>query len=76
MDKEIGRYFKYNRLKTFTPILKKPVLYSSAAHTSSASNLTRSFISYQLDNEDSTAIQNKKDTSNTYEIHSCVTPQK
>ena len=76
MGKEIGRSFKYNRSKISTPTLKKPVLSSSTAHASSASNLTQTFISSHLDNEDSTAIQNKKDTSNTDDIHSCVTPQK
>ena len=76
MGKGIGRYFKYNRSKISTPTLKKPVLSSSAANTSYTSNLTRTFISSQLENEDSTAIQNKKYTSNTDDIHSCVTPQK
>ena len=38
--------------------------------------MTRNFISSHLDNEDSTEIQNKKDTSNTDDIHSCGTPQK
>ena len=38
--------------------------------------MTRTFISSQLDIEDSTAIQNKKDNSNTDDIHSCATPQK
>ena len=62
MGKEIGRSFKYNRSKISTPTLKKPVLYSSTDHTSYASNLTCILISSQLENEDSTAIQNKKDT--------------
>ena len=76
MGKEMGRYFRYNRSKIFTPTLKKPVLYSSAAHTSYTSNLTRTIISSQLENEDSNEIQNNMDTSNTDYIHSCVTPQK
>ena len=63
-------------MKISTPTLKKPVLSSLAAHTSSASNFTWIFISSHLDNEDSTAIQNKKETSNTDEIHSFVTPGK
>ena len=45
MGKEIGRYFKYNRSKMSTPILKKPVLSSSAAHTSSANNSTGTSVS-------------------------------
>ena len=76
MGKEIGGSFKYNRSKISTPTLNKPVLSSLAAQTSSASNFTQTFISYHLDNEDSTAIQNKKDTSNTDYIHSCAIPKK
>ena len=76
MGKDIGRSLKYNPSKISTPILKKPVLSSSTTHTSYSSNLTRTFISSQLENEDSNPIQNKNDTSNTDDIHSCVTPQK
>ena len=76
MGKEIGHSLKFIRSKISTPTLRKPVLSSSAAHTSYTSNLTRTFISSQLENEDSTEIQNKKETSNTDDIHSCVTPQK
>ena len=68
MGKEIGRYFKYNWSKISTPTLTD--------HTSSASNLTPTFISYHLDNKDSTKIQNKNNTSNIDDIHSCLTPQK
>ena len=59
-----------------TPTLKKPVLSSSAAHTSYTNNLTQTIISSQLENGHSNAIQNTIDTSNTDGIHSCVTPQK
>ena len=38
--------------------------------------MTRTFISSQLEKKDSNVIQNKKDTSNTDDIHSCVTPRK
>ena len=38
--------------------------------------MIRNIISSQLENEDSTAIQNTSDVSNTDDIHSCVTPQK
>ena len=76
MGKEIGRYFKYNRSKTSNKTLKKPVLSSSAAHTSSASNSTGTSISSQIDNKDIFTNQNKNNTSNTDDIHSCVTPQK
>ena len=76
MVKEIGRSFKYNRSKISNPTLKKPVLSSSAAHKSFASNSTQTSISSQLDNKDITKNQNKNNTSNTDDIHSCVTPQK
>ena len=55
---------------------KKPVLSSSAAHKSSAIKLTQTSISSQLDNKYITTNQNKNNTSNTYDIHSCVTPRK
>ena len=76
MGKEIGHSFKYNRSKISTPTLKKPVLSSSANHTSYTTNLSRTIISSQLENEDSTAIQNMSEILNTYDIHSCVTPKK
>ena len=76
MGKEIFRSFKYNRSKISTPKIKNPMLYSFADHTSYTSNLTRNIISYQLENENSTAIQNMTDITNTYDIHSCVTPWK
>ena len=70
--KEICSYFKYNRLKLSTSTLKEPVVSSSAAHTSSASNLTRTSISSQLDNKDIIANQNKNNISNIDDIHSCI----
>ena len=75
MGKEIVFYL-YNQSKLSTSTLKKPVLSSSAAHTSSAINLTRTSISSQLDNKDITTNQNKNNTSNTDYMHSCVTPRK
>ena len=60
MGKEIGRSFKYNRLKISTPTLKKPVLSSSAVHKLYASTFIGTSNSSQLDNKDSTEIQNKK----------------
>ena len=74
MGKDIGSSFKYNRLEISTSTLKKLVLSSSANHTSYTSNLTQTFISSQLENEDSTAIQNKSYISNTYDIPSRETP--
>ena len=76
MGKEIGRSFKYNRSKISTPKLKKPVLSSSADHESSASNSTRTPISSQLDNKESTTNQNKNNASNKDDIHLWVTTQK
>ena len=76
MGKEIGRSFKFYRSKISTPTLKKPILSSSAAHTSYTSNLTRTIISSQHDNKESNTIQNTTDTSNTDDIHSCVTLRK
>ena len=76
MGKEIGCSFKYNQSIISTPKLKKPDLFSSAAHTSSTSNLTRIFISSHLENKYTTINQNKNNTSNTDDFHSCVTPRK
>ena len=73
--KDIGCLYKYNRPKQSTPTFKKPVLSSSADHSSSASNSTGTSISSQLDNKDITTNQNKNNTSNTDDIHSCVTPK-
>ena len=74
MDKDIGRYYKYNRSKIPTPTLKKTVLSSSANHTSYTTSLSQTIVSYQLENKDSTSIQNMSEISNTDYIHSCVTP--
>ena len=76
MVKDIGRLNKYNRPKQSTPTFKRPVLSYSAAHASSASNLTGTFVSSQIDNKDSTTNKNKNNISNTYDIHSFVTPLK
>ena len=54
MGKEIGRSFIYNRSKICTTTLKEPGFSSSANHTSYTINLTRTVISSQLENEDST----------------------
>ena len=74
MGKEIGRSFKYNRSKISTPTLKKPVLSSSANYTLYTTNLSRTIISSQLENDDSTTIQNTSEILNTDDIQSCVTP--
>ena len=38
--------------------------------------MSQTIISSQLENKDSTAIQNTSDILNTDDIHSCVTPRK
>ena len=58
MGKEIGRSYKYNRSKISRPTLKKPVLLSSANHTSDTTNLTPTIMSHQLQHKDTTSIQN------------------
>ena len=73
---DINSFYRNNWSKISTSTLKKPVLLFSASCTLSASNLTRTYISYQLENKDITTNQNKNNTSNTYDIHSCVTPRK
>ena len=76
MVKDIGRSYKYNQSKISAPTLKKPVLSSSANHTSYTTNSKRTIMSYHLQNKDSTSIQNTLDISNTDDIHYCVTPWK
>ena len=76
MGKDIGRSYKYNRSKVSNLTLKKPVLSSSENHTSYTTSLSQRIITSQLENKDSTAIQNNSDISNTDYIHSCLTPGK
>ena len=76
MGKDIGRSYKYNRSKISTPTLKKPVLSSSANYISYTTSLSQTIISSQLENKDSTAIQNTSEILNTDDIHSYLTPQK
>ena len=76
MGKEICCAYKYNRSKISSPTLKKPVLLSSANHTSYPTNLTGTIMSHQLQHKDSFSIKNRVNTSNTDDIHSCVTPRK
>ena len=47
MGKEIGRSYKYYRSKISNPTLKKPVLSSSANHTSYTTTSTPTIMSYQ-----------------------------
>ena len=54
----------------------KIVLSSSAFHTPSASNPTKTYISSKLDNKYITRNRNEKNISNKDDINSCVTPWK
>ena len=76
MGKYIGRLYKNNRPKLSPPTPKKPVLSSSAAHASSECNSAQTSISSKLDNKDITTNRNRNNTSNTDDIHLCVTPRK
>ena len=76
IGKEIGRSYIHNRPKTSSLTLKKPVLLSSANHTSYTTNSTPTIMSHQRQHKDSNSIQNKVNISNTDDIHSCVTPRK
>ena len=76
MGKDIGRSYKYNRSKISSPTLKKPVLSYPANHTSYTTNSTPTIMSCPLQHKDSTSIQNTVNISNTYFIHSFVTPRK
>ena len=76
MGNEIGCSYKYYRSKISNPTLKKPVLSSSANHTSYTTNSTPTIMYYQLQHKDSTSIQNTVNISNTDDIHSFVRPQK
>ena len=55
MGKEIGPSYKYYRSKISNPTLKKPVLSSSANHTSYTTYSTPTIMSYQLKNKDNTS---------------------
>ena len=57
MGKDIGRFYKHNRSKISSPTLKKPVLLSSANHTSYTTNSTPNIISHQLQHKDSISIK-------------------
>ena len=56
MGKEIGCSYKYDRSKISNPTFKKPVLSSSANHTSYTTTSTPTIMSYQLKHKDSTSI--------------------
>ena len=73
MGKEIGRSYKYNRPKSSSPTLKKPVLSSSAHHTSCITISNPPIMSHPRQHKGSASNQDKVNISNTDDIHSCVT---
>ena len=76
MGKDIGRFYKHNRPKSSGATLKKPVLSSSANHTSCITISNPTIMSHPLQHKDSASIQDKVNISNTYDIHSSVTPKR
>ena len=76
MGKDIGRSFKYNRPKSSSPTLKKPVLSSTENHTSCITISNPPITSHPRQHKGSASYQDKVNISNTDDIHSCVTPRK
>ena len=76
MGKEIGRSFKYNRPKSSNLTLKKPVLSSTANHTSCITVSDQPVTSQPCQHKGSASNQDKINISNTDDIHSCVTPKR
>ena len=76
MGTEIGRSYKYNQPKSSSPKLKKPVLSSSAHHTSCISIPNQPVTSHPCKHKGSASNQDKVNISNTDDIHSCVTPKR
>ena len=76
MGKDIGRSFKYNRPKSSSPTLKKPVLSYTANHTSCITISNPSITSHPRQHKGSASNQDKVNISNTDDIHSCVTPKR
>ena len=75
MGKEIGRSFKYKRPKSSSPTLKKPVLSSTANHTSCITVSNKLVTSQPFQHKGSAPNQDKINISNTDDIHSCETPK-
>ena len=76
MGKNIGRSFKYNRPKSSSPTLKKPVLSSSENHTSCITISNPPITSHPRQHKGSASNQDKVNISNKYDIHSCVKPKR
>ena len=75
MGKEIGCSYKYNRSKISSPTLKKPVLSSTANHTSCITISNQPVTLHPCQHKGSASNQDKVNISNTYDIQSCVTPK-
>ena len=76
MGKEIGRSYKYNRPKSSSLTLMKPVLSSSAHHTSCITISNPPIMSHPRQHKGRASNQDKVNISNTDYIHSCVTPKR
>ena len=76
IGKEIGRSFKYNQPKSSSTTIKKPVLSSSANHTSCITISNPTITSHPRQHNGSDSNQDKVNISNTDDIHSCVTPKR
>ena len=75
MGKEIGHSYKYKQPKTSSLTLKKPVLSSTANHTSCITVSNQPVTSQPCQHKGSAPNQDKTNISNTDDIHSCVTPK-
>ena len=64
MGKDIGRFYKHNRPKSSSPTLKKPVLSSSAHHTSSINISNPPITSQPCQHKGSASNQEKVNISN------------
>ena len=76
MGNEIGRSFKYNRPKSSSLTLKKPLLSSTANHTSCITDSNQPVTSQPCQHTGSAPNQDRINISNIDDIHSCVTPKR
>ena len=76
MGKDIGRFYKHNRPKSSSLTLKKPVLSSTANHTSCITVSNQPVTSQPCQHKGSAFNQDKVNISNIDDIHYCVTPKR
>ena len=76
MGKDIGCSFKYNRPKSSSPTMKKPVLSSTANHTACITISNPPITSHPRQHKGSASNQDNVNISNKDDIHSCVTPKR